>query len=104
KNVYDNFDEVSTELGGYYLTAGYLAHQAIGFWPEPLEIAFRYAEVRPDLDILSNKQREAAVAFNWFFSGHKNKLTTELTRFTFQDHKLPQDDELRFRIQLDISF
>src|SRR5690606_36355569 len=35
KNVYDNFDEVSTELGGYYLTAGYLAHQAIGFWPEP---------------------------------------------------------------------
>tara|TARA_R110002020_G_scaffold215346_3_gene422526 strand:+ start:13875 stop:15149 length:1275 start_codon:yes stop_codon:yes gene_type:complete len=104
KNIYDNFDEIETNLGGYYVTAGYLAHQALEFWPEPLEIAMRYAVVNPDLDILSNKQRELALAFNWFFSGHKNKLTTELTRFTFQDKELPQDDELRFRLQLDISF
>jgi len=74
------------------------------FWPEPLEIAMRYAVVSPDLDISSNKQREAAVAFNWFFAGHKNKLTTELTRFTFQDKDLPQDNELRLRILLDICF
>ncbi|WP_425639562.1 porin [Algoriphagus yeomjeoni] len=104
KSIYDNFDEIETNLGGYYLTAGYLAHQALDFWPEPLEIAFRYAVVNPDLDISSNKQREAAVAFNWFFAGHKNKLTTELTRFTFEDKELPQDNELRFRLQLDISF
>lgn len=104
KNIYDNFDEVSTDLGGFYLTAGYLAHQALDFWPEPLEIALRYAEIRPDLNIPSNKQREAAVAFNWFFSGHKSKLTTELTKFTFEDKELPQDNELRFRLQLDISF
>lgn len=104
KKIFDNFDEIETELGGYYLTAGYLAHQSLDFWPEPLEIAFRYAVVSPDLNIDSNKQREAAVAFNWFFSGHKNKLTTELTRFTFEDSDLPQDNELRFRLQLDISF
>jgi phosphate-selective porin len=104
KNILDNFDEVETELGGFYITAGYFAHQALDFWPEPLEIALRFAEVRPDLSIANNTQREAAVAFNWFFSGHKNKLTTELTRFTFQDQELPQEDELRFRLQLDISF
>ncbi|PZX51927.1 porin [Algoriphagus chordae] len=104
KNIYDNFDEIETDLGGFYVSAGYLAHQALEFWPEPLEIALRYAVVNPDLNFSSNKQREAAVAFNWFFAGHKNKLTTELTRFTFQDKELPQDNELRFRLQLDISF
>ncbi|MEP0710900.1 porin [Algoriphagus sp.] len=104
KSILDNFDEVKTELGGFYFTAGYFAHQTLEFWPEPLEIAFRFAEVRPDLSISNNTQRETAVAFNWFFAGHKNKLTTEITRFKFQDQELAQDDELRFRLQLDISF
>ncbi|PZX57737.1 phosphate-selective porin O/P [Algoriphagus ratkowskyi] len=104
KNILDNFDEEETLLGGFYITAGYLAHQTLNFWPEPLEIAVRYAEVRPDLSISNNIQRETAIAFNWFFADHKNKLTTELTRFKFQDQELAQDDEIRFRLQLDISF
>ncbi len=104
KNVYDNFDEISTDLGGFYIMAGYFPYQLINFWPEPLEIASRYAVINPDLSIDSNKQREFAVAFNWFFVEHKNKLTAELTRFTFEDKDLPQDNELRFRLQLDISF
>ena len=104
KNVYDNFDEISTDLGGFYMMAGYFPSQVFDFWPEPLEIASRYAVVSPDLNIDSNKQRELALAFNWFFAEHKSKLTTEVTRFTFEDKELPQDNELRFRLQLDISF
>src|SRR5690606_31324164 len=104
KNIYDNFDESGTDLGGFYIAAGYFPSQVLGFWPEPLEIATRYAVVRPDLQINRNKQREVALGFNWFFAEHKNKLTTEITRFTFEDKELSQDDELRFRLQLDISF
>lgn len=104
KNIYDNFDESGTDLGGFYISAGYFPSQILGFWPEPLEIATRYAVVRPDLQIDRNKQREVAIGFNWFFAEHKNKLTTEITRFTFEDKELSQDDELRFRLQLDISF
>lgn len=104
KFVYDNFDEEETELGGYYITAGYFPGQILQFWPEPLEIATRYAVVDPDMNVNGLKQREVGVALNWFFSGHRNKLTTELTRYTFQDNTLPQEDELRFRIQYDISF
>ncbi|WP_040303406.1 porin [Algoriphagus machipongonensis] len=105
KNIVDNFeDSGSTTLGGYYLTAGYFPYQVFDFWPRPLEIAMRYAEIRPDLSISLNKQKELALAFNWFFVGHKNKLTTEITKFTFEDTSLPQSDELRFRLQYDVSF
>lgn len=104
KNVYDNFDGKETNLGGFYVMAGYFPGQVLNFWPEPLEIAGRYAVVDPDLNHNGLEQREAGIAFNWFFSGHKNKLTTELTKFIFQDQSLPQEDELRFRIQYDVSF
>ncbi|WP_296698163.1 porin [Algoriphagus sp.] len=105
KNIVDNFeDSGSTNLGGYYLTAGYFPYQIFNFWPKPLEIAMRYAEIRPDLTITKNKQKELALAFNWFFVGHLNKLTTEITKFTFEDQALPQSDELRFRLQYEISF
>lgn len=104
KYIYDNFDEVETTLGGYYIMAGYFPSQVIGFWPKPLELAIRYAVVDPDLQLNGLKQREAGLAFNWFFSKHQNKLTTEFTRYTFQDNSLPQEDEVRFRIQYDISF
>ncbi|WP_439488407.1 OprO/OprP family phosphate-selective porin [Algoriphagus sp.] len=104
KYIYDTFDEVETNLGGYYIMAGYFPGQIIDFWPKPLEVAARYAVVDPDLEVIGLKQREAGVVFNWFFSEHKNKLTAELTRYTFQDKNLPQQDELRFRIQYDVSF
>ncbi|WP_339701844.1 hypothetical protein [Algoriphagus aquimarinus] len=103
-NLHEIFDEISTDLSGFYMMAGYFPSQVLSFWPEPLEIASRYAVISPDLNIESNKQRELALALNWFFAEHKSKLTTELTKFTFEDKELPQDNELRFRLQLDISF
>lgn len=105
KNIVDNYeDSGSTTLGGIYFTAGYFPNQLVDFWPKPLEVAMRYAVISPDLSISQNRQRELALAFNWFFVGHLNKLTTEITKFTFEDKELPQSDELRFRLQYDISF
>lgn len=104
KEIQDNNSGQVTDLGGYYLQAGYFPHEILAFWPKKLEIASRFARYRPDLDIRDNNQTEFAIAFNWFFVGHKNKLTAELTRFTFEDVTLPQNNETRFRVQYDISF
>jgi len=104
KQIYDNISNQTTMLGGYYLQLGYFPNQIISFWPKPLEIATRVAQYRPDMEIENNSQNELALALNWFFAGHKNKITAEITRFTFKDSSLPQKDETRFRVQYDISF
>jgi hypothetical protein len=50
-----------------------------------------------------NKQYETSLAFNRFFSGHKNKLTGESGHFGYQDKTLPLNSGLCFRVQWDIS-
>lgn len=104
KHITDHIDQGTTQLGGFYATAGYFFNQSFAFWPEPLEMAARYAVVKPNLSVENNKQIEAAIGLNWFFAGHKNKLSTELARYEFQDIMLAEQNEYRFRIQWDISF
>jgi len=41
---------------------------------------------------------------DWFFSGHRNKLTAEVSYFDFQANPERQIEGFRFRIQWDISF
>ena len=54
-------------------------------------------------EFLDKNQEETTIAFNWFFKGHKNKLTSEVSYFSFQDKTLPLEQGWRFRIQWDIS-
>ena len=95
-------DEI-TLMKGYYAQAGYFFHNMFEWWPKKLEMAGRYATYRPDNSIRDNLQNETTVAFNWFFNGHKNKLTSEFTYFDYQDKTLPLAQGWRFRIQWDIS-
>ncbi|KAF2327357.1 OprO/OprP family phosphate-selective porin [Flavobacterium daemonense] len=97
-----NNDDTST-LKGYYVQAGYFFHNAFTWWPKDLEMAARHAAYRPDNSIRENLQDETTIAFNWFFNGHKNKLTSEVSYFSFQDKTLPLEQGWRFRIQWDIS-
>ncbi|GIQ61021.1 hypothetical protein Flavo103_41570 [Flavobacterium collinsii] len=90
-------------LKGYYGQAGYFFNDIINWWPRKLEVAGRFALYRPDNSIRNNLQNETAVTFNWFFNGHKNKLTSEVTYFTFQDKNLPLAAGWRFILQWDIS-
>ncbi|TPG41615.1 OprO/OprP family phosphate-selective porin [Flavobacterium pectinovorum] len=96
-------DDKTTTLKGYYVQAGYFFHNAFEWWPQHLEMAGRHAAYRPDNSIRQNLQNETTVAFNWFFKGHKNKLTSEFSYFSFQDKSLPLEAGWRFRIQWDIS-
>jgi phosphate-selective porin OprO and OprP len=90
-------------LEGYYVQAGYFLHQPISWWPRPLELAARHAWFRPDSKIKEQSEIETSLALNWFFKGHKNKLTTEIKYFEFRNIDYRPADEWRFRVQWDIS-
>ncbi|MBC9797941.1 OprO/OprP family phosphate-selective porin [Sinomicrobium weinanense] len=108
KNITDKLaaTDASTTMEGFYLQAGYLANSTFEWWPIELEIAGRYARFTPDNDIRDHFQEEATLAFNWFFKGHKNKLTLEVSHFDYElvDTDAQIDDKVRFRLQWDISF
>lgn len=104
KNIIDrvNNNEL-TRLRGYYAQAGYFFHTIWPWVPKHLEMAGRHAVYRPDKNFKDNLQRESTVAFNYFFKGHKNKLTGEVSYFDFQDSSLQYTGGWRFRVQWDIS-
>ncbi|WBL24899.1 porin [Zunongwangia sp. HGR-M22] len=102
KKIEDRINLRATNLSGYYLQAGYLAHQSFSWWPKPLEIAARYASYTPNTRVKSNLD-ELTLALNWFFKGHRNKLTMEISEFDLETEDMGIKDELRFRIQWDIS-
>jgi len=93
----------TTTLAGNYAQAGYFFHYLWAWVPPPLELAVRHAFYRPDLSQHNSLQQEIGLASNWFFNGHLNKLTAELTYFKFSDEALHQANGLRFRVQWDIS-
>ncbi|RKD90001.1 porin [Mangrovibacterium diazotrophicum] len=97
-------NDASTSLRGFYVQAGYLAAAALDWWPEPLEIAARYARYTPDTDLDHTFESEKSLAFNWFFREHKNKLTMEFSQFRYELANNASGDEFRFRLQWDISF
>jgi phosphate-selective porin OprO and OprP len=104
KEIINKLDNDATDvLQGYYIQAGYFAHQAIGWWPAPLEIAMRNALYRPNKEAQQTREKETSLAFNWFFNGHQNKLTFETSYFNYVKSDLDPTDEWRFRVQWDIS-
>jgi hypothetical protein len=104
KEIIDNLDnDQTTMLSGYYLQMGYFFHQSFSWWPTPLEMAIRHATYNPDVNVNNNEENETSLAFNWFFNGHKNKLTFETSYFNFQDPTTDIVSDLRYRIQWDIS-
>lgn len=104
KEIIDKYSNNDmTVMKGYYVQAGYFFHNVFNWWPQHLEMASRHAAYRPDNSLRQNLQNETTVAFNWFFKGHKNKLTSEVSYFSFQDKSLPLEQGWRFRIQWDIS-
>lgn len=104
KQINDRVNLTKTTLTGSYHQAGYFFANMFDFVPKALEIAARYSRYRPSIDIPKNLEEEYGLAFNWFFKGHRNKLTTELTYFEFQSSQEELANGARFRVQWDISF
>ena len=108
KVIDDNSDGSSHELTGGYVQAGYFFHNILPSVPAPLELAVRYAFVNQPNEVdrsFENERREYTLGANWFFAGHNNKLTMDLSRLTLDDSFLDQEEaENRFRFQWDVSF
>ncbi|MGD8374847.1 MAG: porin [Acidobacteriota bacterium] len=104
KRIDDEFNRQTSELRGFYAQAGYFFHEAFPAFPRPLEIALRIAAVDSTQGIELPADREATLAVNWFFDGHNNKLTADVSRLKSQGSAGTDDQGWRVRAQWDITF
>ena len=102
KQIDDRINQEKTDLDGFYFESGYFFSELIPWVPEPLELMLRYAKVSPDVSIEDSKTTEMAFGGNWFFHGHRNKLTMDVTRKK-TDHETGNDDSWGVRLQWDVS-
>jgi len=93
-----------TELHGWYAQAGYFFHGLAAWFPENLELAVRTAQVDPDIDSEEDHIGEATIVANYFFHGHRNKLTLDFSRINDLSAEAGKQYENRVRLQWDVSF
>jgi phosphate-selective porin len=103
KEVDDKVNLTKRTLTGAYFQGGYFFHYLWPAIPKPLEVAARFTFYNPDIDRGGDLLREYVFAANWFFNGHLNKLTTDLTFFSHDFPDLGEQEKWRFRIQWDFS-
>lgn len=108
KFITDRVEGTESDLTGAYVQAGYFFHNWIDAIPAPLELAARYAYVEEPNEIdrnIYNEREEFTLGANWFFKGHNNKVTVDLSRLTLDDGLLARRvSENRVRLQWDVSF
>ena len=104
KRIEDFVNTSTTDMVGNYLQAGYFFNQLIGWVPEKLELAFRHAIFDPDRSLQDDLVNEFSLVLNYFFKGHRNKLTAEVIVHHFQPLYPGVKNETQFRLQWDISF
>jgi hypothetical protein len=72
--------------------------------PRPLELAVPVAQVDPDAVRGDDIIRELGFGANWFFAGHRNKLTLDLSFLDREAANPGERQETRVRLQWDVSF
>jgi phosphate-selective porin OprO/OprP len=102
KKIIDRISAESVRLKGAYVNLGWFPSAKYKQWPSPLELAIRAAIVKPYPNAGLHRNKELSFAANWFFNGHRNKLTTDVSRLTIDDLKGEARD-WRFRLQWDLS-
>ena len=103
KKVTDTVNNTEQKIVGGYAQAGMFFSEIWSSVPDPLEFAIRYASVDPGDPDDSSEERESILAANWFFNGHRNKLTADVSRITRPD-TTGSETETRIRLQWDVSF
>ncbi len=104
KRIEDTKNQTVTKLEGGYLQVGYFFHALLNWVPRPLELAARVARVDPDVVRGDDLIREATFAANWFFAGHRNKLTLDLSFLDREAADPGERQETRVRLQWEVSF
>ncbi|MGY0392499.1 porin [Bizionia sp. KMM 8389] len=104
KKITDRINDTDRTLTGFYMQAGYFFSEIIDFVPDNLEVAGIFSNYTPDTTIKHSKEEEFGLAFNLFLKEHRNKLTMEVTHFSYESPEFTHQKEWRFRVQWDISF
>jgi len=87
---------------GGYIQVGSFLNEWFNAIPPELEFAGRLSLVDPDEVGGDDMQREFTLGANWFFNGHRNKLTVEYAWLSF-DSAAGSADKNRFRLQWEVS-
>ncbi len=103
KNVDDKVNLEETLLTGNYIQLGYFFHYAIEKFPKPLEFFVRHAYYDADANREGNSNFEYTAGCNWFFRGHKNKLTFDYSYLEYNEFAPDFKSGSRVRLQWDIS-
>ena len=101
KSIDDRVSGGTQNLFGGYAQTGWFPSDRWSQISDKLEVALRGAYVNSDSqDNLENL--EFTVGANWFFNGHRNKLTTDMSYVEAQDER-EKGSEYRFQVQWDLS-
>ncbi len=102
KKITDRISGRQVQLRGSYINVGWFPSASYEMWPAPMELAVRAALVHPYQKAGVHENKEFTLAVNWFFNGHRNKLTSDVSRLDIDD---PQGHtrDWRFRLQWDLS-
>jgi len=103
KNIDDKINNIETLLIGNYFQLGYFLHHSISLIPESLEVFIRQSFYDADYDVSGNNNFEYTIGSNWFFKGHKNKLTLEYSYIEYQEFDPINTSGSNIRLQWDVS-
>ena len=103
KNIDDRINLTETAMVGNYIQASYFFHHLFPKIPEKLEFFGRWSIYDPDIDLDNNNNSEYTVGLNWFFHGHKNKLTFDYSYIDYDQYTPNLYTDHRFRLQWDVS-
>lgn len=104
KRVLDNVTGVTTNLRGSYVQAGFVVYKPNPEKPRGLELAARWAFVDRDTAAPRDTEQELTGALNWFFRGHANKITLDVSRIQLEQREAPSLSRSRARLQWDVHF
>ena len=103
KNIDDRINLNETPLMGYYVQLGYLPHYQFQNIPKALEIFARHSYYDADTNRNGNSNYEYTLGLNWFFKGHKNKLTLDYSYLEYNEFDPLFRSGNRVRLQWDVS-
>jgi phosphate-selective porin OprO/OprP len=104
KRVQDNVNATETRMHGSYVQAGYFFHETFRKVPTQLEIAARYSFVDRRTERSNSLNHETTVVANWFFKGHDDKLSVDVSRYSLAMAQANLGSRVGVRVQWDASF
>ena len=101
KSIRDRVNGGTRDMYGGYAQVGWFPSERWQTVPDKLELALRAAYVDPDSpeDL---QDMEYTLAVNWFFNGHRNKLTFDATYISAEDDGR-RESEYRYQLQWEVS-